>query len=299
MEAYERRQQQRLNIDSEPQARPEPAATTATSTNIPTLAPPQNEPDSGESERYGTTPLTAGQEIHVDHLLSVETDTLARGVLIRMKWEGLPSETYMGHFLSQFAEWGWDDESDVLAVGVLNTVRDSDWDERLAGADLPPVEMVVQENPSDSKDKRLTTVGLTDEQSLDSFRFDLEHEKSLKHNFSEESLSRWEDMWAADPREWVDYNIFVELSPIIKEEAARWNHPASGMSDFEVALWIIANLHQESRFVRTSSPAGFGLGWMKDKLGDIAMLFSSHLPFVDPSVGPANLRPSVVREMHR
>ena len=94
---------------------------------------------------YGSRPLTAGQEMHVDHLLSVETDTMAREVLFGLKREGMPSEAYVRDFMFQFAEWGWDDLSSALALQVIAAVRDSDWDETIAQADWSAVETVAQD----------------------------------------------------------------------------------------------------------------------------------------------------------
>ncbi len=102
----------------------------------------------------------------------------------------------------------------------------------------------------------------------------------------------WENMWKADPSKWSDYDTVEELSPIILEQAKLWNHPESGMSDFEMALWMIANLHQESRFERAKTFLGLPEtgGFLKDKLGDMLVVF-------DPSLGPANFRPTVANEM--
>ena len=57
-----------------------------------------------------------------------------------LKREGMPSDAYISDFVSQFAEWNWDDLSGALALQVLANVRNSDWDEQLAQADLPPME---------------------------------------------------------------------------------------------------------------------------------------------------------------
>ena len=106
-------------------------------------------------------------------------------------------------------------------------------------------------------------------------------------------------MWTADPREWIDYDTFRELSPIILEQAGLWNHPDSGMSKSEVALWMIANLHQESRLERMSVFPGTHetVGWLKDTVGDMSVLLSFWPFHANPSLGSANFRPSVVDEM--
>ena len=93
----------------------------------------------------GSTPLSQGQSLHVDHLLSTETDTLAREVLIGIRREGIPPEALLYDFMSQYAEWGWDDLSSAWAVQVLNMIRQSDWDEVFAHADSTPVETIAQD----------------------------------------------------------------------------------------------------------------------------------------------------------
>ena len=107
-------------------------------------------PVSDSPDWYGSRPLTAGQEMHVDHLLSVETDTMAREALFGLKREGMPSEAYVRDFMFQFAEWGWDDLSSALALQVLAAVRDSDWDETIAQADWSAVETVAQDLADDT-----------------------------------------------------------------------------------------------------------------------------------------------------
>ena len=93
----------------------------------------------------GSTPLSQGQSLHVDHLLSTETDTLAREVLIGIRREGIPPEALLYDFMSQYAEWGWDDLSSAWAVQVLNMIRQSDWDKVFAHADSTPVETIAQD----------------------------------------------------------------------------------------------------------------------------------------------------------
>ena len=126
------------------------------------------------------------------------------------------------------------------------------------------------------------------------------------YGFSQSSVGRahflqtyhpsWIELWTAPPSEWPEYATFVELAPIILEQATLWNHPGSGMTASEVALWMFANLHQESRLKRISG--FFGIpgflhdpgGWLEDKLGDMAVV-------ANPSLGPANIRPTVADEM--
>ncbi len=98
---------------------------------------------------YVSTPLTQGQAQQVDHLLSVETDSLAREVLLGLKREGMPSDAYISDFVSQFAEWGWDGLSSALALQVLANVRNSDWDEWLGHANSSPVETTAQDLGND------------------------------------------------------------------------------------------------------------------------------------------------------
>ena len=83
--------------------------------------------------------------MQIAHLLSVETNTLAREVLFGLMREGMPSEAFVSDFVSQFAEWGWDDLKSALALQVLEDVRNSDWDEVFAYADEDYVETVAQD----------------------------------------------------------------------------------------------------------------------------------------------------------
>ena len=93
--------------------------------------------------------IDAMQAEYVDHLLSVETDTMSREVLLGLKQEGMPSDAYISDFKSQYAEWGWDDLSSALAMQVLDIVRNSDWDEWLGHADSASVETTAQDLGND------------------------------------------------------------------------------------------------------------------------------------------------------
>ena len=142
--------------------------------------------------------------------------------------------------------------------------------------------------------------GLTDEQAHRLFYDDVE-EKRLKRadagNFMLFSYEQaWGNRWKEDPEIWADYDAIVSLAPFISEVAQRWNFPESGMSDYEVAVLLIANLHQES-VLRRDNPAENDfhnqLGVIKDIFGDANFSFRGK----DSSLGPANLRPSVVDEI--
>ena len=91
------------------------------------------------------TPLTPGQQMHVDNLLSIETDNLAREVLITLKREGLPPNDQWREFLEQYALTGWYAASDAIAWATLAKIANSDWDETLAYADEDHVETVAQD----------------------------------------------------------------------------------------------------------------------------------------------------------
>lgn len=90
-------------------------------------------------------PLTEGQKYHVDHLLSIEDDTLARSMLIGIRRDGMPSPKYLNDYLARFAEWGWDEISDERTLELLNTIRQSNWDAWLERADSAPVETAAQD----------------------------------------------------------------------------------------------------------------------------------------------------------
>ena len=79
----------------------------------------------------GSIPLSQGQSLYADHLLSIEDDTMVRELLIGIKREGIPPKAFVNDFMAQYAEWGWDDLSSARALQVLEIVRNSDWDERL------------------------------------------------------------------------------------------------------------------------------------------------------------------------
>ncbi|MCY4070738.1 MAG: hypothetical protein OXG60_05535, partial [Chloroflexi bacterium] len=182
------------------------------------------------------------------------------------------------------------------------------WTQTLAEKGNQPEWIMRQE---EREDGIYTPVGLTVEQTYRLFAADKERIQRLKlplgayHNTRDQHrLSPWEDMWTKDPESWTDYGILEKLGPIIQSAAERWNHPESGMSDYEVAILLIANLHQESRFRRTSGVAGLlednghqSIGWIGDKLGDMSILLSFWPIHSNPSLGPANLRATVADEM--
>ena len=97
------------------------------------------------TDAFGYAPLTPGQEMDVDYLLSFVTDTLARDVLITMKRDGIPPRSQRKEFMSPHAEWGWDATSDALALEMIDIVEESDMDEWLGHADSPLVEGVAQD----------------------------------------------------------------------------------------------------------------------------------------------------------
>ena len=110
---------------------------------------PDTLPESVAPAWQGNTPLTLGQAQHVDHLLTVETDHLAREALITMKREGAPPRSQWKDFMAQYALWSWDSESDALAWATLATIAESDWDEWLGHADTPLVETIAQDQAND------------------------------------------------------------------------------------------------------------------------------------------------------
>ena len=85
---------------------------------------------------HDTTPLTHLQVEYVDHLLDVETDPLAREVLIALKRDGLPPRSEWNDFMAQYALFSWDTESDAQAWATLAIIAESDWDEWLELVDL-------------------------------------------------------------------------------------------------------------------------------------------------------------------
>ena len=104
-----------------------------------------SEQPTGREDWRDTTPLTYLQAEHVDHLLTEETDPLAREVLIALKRDGLPPRSEWNDFMAQYALFSWDAESDAQAWATLALIAESDWDETTAYADEDHVEVVAQD----------------------------------------------------------------------------------------------------------------------------------------------------------
>ena len=94
------------------------------------------------------TPLTPGQQMHVDNLLSIETDNLAREVLITLKREGLPPNDRWREFLEQYALTGWYAASDAIAWATLAKIANSEWDKTVAYADSAESVLLQEERES-------------------------------------------------------------------------------------------------------------------------------------------------------
>ena len=105
---------------------------------------PDFEPEEATS-LTGYTAVSEGQRQHIDYLLSTVDDDLAWVALVVVKEYGLPSKEQYAEYMSQFAGSGLDDESDRLALELLDQVRHSDWDDMLAHADSAPVETTAQD----------------------------------------------------------------------------------------------------------------------------------------------------------
>ncbi|MCY4062366.1 MAG: hypothetical protein OXG53_08360 [Chloroflexi bacterium] len=106
----------------------------------------------------------------------------------------------------------------------------------------------------------------------------------------------WKDQWESNPEEWSDFEDLKRLTPFIRRVAEEWHHPESGMSVDAFAALIIASLHLESRYRRknpSDNYVGNQIGVLKDKAGDIVQRFVG----LNSSLGPANLRPTVVDEI--
>ena len=101
-----------------------------------------------EAVWHENTPLTPGQQMHVDNLLSIETDNLAREVLITLKREGLPPNDQWREFLEQYALTGWYAASDAIAWATLAKIANSEWDETFAYADSAESVLLQDERES-------------------------------------------------------------------------------------------------------------------------------------------------------
>ena len=133
--------------------RPKPAPAPTSDIRQAELPNPQPLPDLQhfyqEPDWPGGRPLTQGQKLHVDHLLSLEDDTLVRDMLIGIRRDGMPSKKYLNDYLAQFAQWGWDEISDERTMERLDIIRQSDWDKLLDQADAPPIEAAAQDLAND------------------------------------------------------------------------------------------------------------------------------------------------------
>ncbi len=230
---------------------------------------------------YGSTPLTQGQEIHVDHLLSVETDSLAREVLIGLKREGMPSDAYIADFMSQFAEWGWDDLSSALALQVLANVRDSDWDETFAYADADYVETVTQDLGNNTREglviidagsgnvvlNKTGVQGLGGQQYVGLQDYEVEALKGLDlifvHNHTEEIGASVDDLNSAFD---AGAKLLIVITPSgreqvyvrgrdrmvkVRDEKASYE---VGSPTLDEALWLHAESQAQARKYEADSP---------------------------------------------
>ena len=108
-----------------------------------------SEEPAGREDWHDTTPLTHLQKEYVDHLLAIETDSLAREELLGLKREGMPPRQEWNDFMAQYALFSWDSESDAQAWATLATIANSDWDKWLGHADSAPVETTAQDLGND------------------------------------------------------------------------------------------------------------------------------------------------------
>ena len=101
----------------------------------------------------GYTAVSEGQRQHIDYLLSTVDNDLAWVALVVVKEYGLPSKEQYAEYMAQFAGSGLDDESDRLAIELLDEVRRSDWDDFLAQADSAPVETTAQDLADNTREE--------------------------------------------------------------------------------------------------------------------------------------------------
>ena len=106
---------------------------------------PDTLPEPEEPIWQESTPLTLGQAQHVEHLLNVETNVLAREVLFTLQRDGMPPRSQWNDFMAPYALMGWDATSDAIAWGTLAAIAESDWDETSALSDWEPVETTAQD----------------------------------------------------------------------------------------------------------------------------------------------------------
>jgi len=146
------------------------------------------------------------------------------------------------------------------------------------------------------------SVGLTVEQVDKLYNDDIEEDRLNRIKpWSRYLISyeqAWKNRWMGHPTGWYDYDAIDTVMPTIKDVAERWNHPALGMSDDEVAALITANLHREAHYRRVNpSIDRMPTNRILWNFGDIFINYVKNLLSSDPSVGPANLRVTVADEI--
>ncbi len=126
----------------------------------------------GDSESRPTSvapvlkPLTVGQRLDAEDRIATESDENLRGVLIALLGEGLPPEDRFEEFLSQFAAWDQDEETNQRMLGLLEEIAYSNWDAYLAESDDLPY---LNEGTREYLEKHFPEESLTTRDELQTF----------------------------------------------------------------------------------------------------------------------------------
>ncbi len=107
--------------------------------------------------------------------------------------------------------------------------------------------------------------------------------------------------------QWDDYDELQDLFPDIQQYAQKWNPASSGLSDLAFAAIMIGILHEESRLERRdirsiSTEVSDIIGRIWQETGDFTYYYLCADEILtyntsDPTMGIANLRPSVVEQI--
>ena len=83
-------------------------------------------------------------------MLTLETNSLAREALITLKEDGLPPKSQWNDFMGQFALFGEDETSNVLAVNMLALIAYSDWNTLVPQVDSSELVLLEKQHSEDS-----------------------------------------------------------------------------------------------------------------------------------------------------
>ena len=104
-----------------------------------------------QDERDSYVPLTPGQVLVVENLLTQEIESLTRAMLIALMAYGMPARRERNDFVDQLKSVMVDGTSDAQALGLLEIVASSDWNALVAHVDSPE-SILLQEEQSEAQE---------------------------------------------------------------------------------------------------------------------------------------------------